>query len=193
MNALSLRGERGSLLKRFFGISNCSSRIRLSAPRFSCSAYENATFDPPKRKKLLIVDDDPIVRKTTSMKLEAAGYSVVTASDGSSAIHAVRKEKPDLILLDLSFPPDVAHGGGVPWDGFLIMSWLRRFRDIKRVPVIVITGAESARNKDRSLTNGAIAYFQKPLDHSALLSAIKDAVKEGLAVQEPELVADFQV
>jgi CheY-like chemotaxis protein len=47
--------------------------------------------------------------------LQGAGYRVVTAMDGSEAVAAARKENPDLILLDISFPPNV---GGVEWDGF---------------------------------------------------------------------------
>ena len=67
-----------------------------------------------------------VVVKALEMKLKASGYDVLTAEDGSSAVATARKERPDLIVLDISFPPDVAHGGGVPWDGFLIMGWLRR-------------------------------------------------------------------
>ena len=193
MNIATIPLRGGGLLNRLFSFREPSAKIRLVAPTPCTTVRGNDGSEAPKHKKLLIIDDDAVVLKTTSTKLEAAGYSVVTATDGSSAIHAVRKEKPDLILLDLSFPPDVAHGGGVPWDGFIIMSWLRRFQDIKKVPVIVITGAEPARNKDRSLANGAIGYFQKPIDHSGLLSAIKDAMKDEPVVQEPELVADFQV
>src|SRR5438105_2044489 len=66
-------------------------------------------------KKVLVVDDNKVILKTLSLKLSANGYAIVTAEDGAAAVRAVRSEKPDLILLDVSFPPDVAHGGGVPW------------------------------------------------------------------------------
>jgi CheY-like chemotaxis protein len=193
MRAESFPGRSGGLLRRLFGISEPPAKIRLTTPAISTTAFGNDACETPTRKKILIIDDDDVVVKTTAMRLQAAGYSVVTANDGSSAIQAARHERPDLILLDLSFPPDVAHGGGVPWDGFLIMYWLRRFEEVNQVPVIVITGTEPAGNKDHSLANGAIAYFQKPLDHSALLSAIKEAIKDEPTVQEPKLVANFQV
>ena len=80
-------------------------------------------------KKILVVDDNAIILRTLSMKLKSSGYEVLTATDGAQAVSTVRREKPDLILLDISFPPDVAHGGGVPWDGFLILSWLQRLDD----------------------------------------------------------------
>src|ERR1051326_7105185 len=110
------------------------------------------------RKKILIVDDNEVIVKTLSLKLKANDFDVVTAIDGSEAVSAVRKDKPDLILLDISFPPDVAHGGGVPWDGFLIMDWLKRMEEAKNVPVIIITGGDDAKVRERSLAAGAVGY-----------------------------------
>src|SRR6516162_10028083 len=66
-------------------------------------------------RRILVVDDDKLILKTTSFKLKAAGYEVLTAEDGGSAIRQVRQLRPDVILLDLNFPPDVGHGGGIPW------------------------------------------------------------------------------
>src|ERR1043165_3923456 len=108
-------------------------------------------------KKILVVDDNAVVVKSIQMQLSKAGFSVIAATDGSEAISAVRKEKPDLIVLDISFPPDVAGGGGVAWDGFLIINWLRRIDEAKTIPVIVITSGEASKYKDKSLQAGAIA------------------------------------
>src|SRR5437899_7248604 len=85
----------------------------------------------PNGKKVLVVDDDAVILKTTAMKLEAQGYKVVLAKDAPGAIRAARKERPDLILMDVSFPPDVA---AILWDGFLIMSWLRRLEQTRDIP-----------------------------------------------------------
>src|SRR3954470_18450644 len=99
------------------------------------------------QKKILIVDDDRVILRTTSSVLAAAGYAVITAEDGSSAVEKARTEAPDLILLDMLFPPDVAHGGGVPWDGFLIIGWIRRIEESKNIPVVIVTGADPAQYK----------------------------------------------
>jgi CheY-like chemotaxis protein len=123
-------------------------------------------------KKILVVDDNPVITKTLSMKLTSAGYQVVTAADGSEAVGAAQKERPNLILLDISFPPDTSPTG-VEWDGFKIISWLRRIEAAKDTPVIVISGGEPEKYKDRSLATGAIAYFPKPIDNDELLDVIQ--------------------
>jgi two-component system KDP operon response regulator KdpE len=128
------------------------------------------------RKKILVVDDSLVILKTMSMKLTTAGYDVVTAEDGGAAVSAVRREKPDLILLDISFPPDVAHGGGIAWDGFLIMDWLRRLDEGGNIPVIVITGGDPGKYKDRALAAGALSFFHKPINNDGLLAVIAQAL-----------------
>ena len=126
--------------------------------------------EPTRAKKILVVDDNEIILKTISLRLQGAGYQVITALDGSEAVSAARKETPDLILLDVSFPPDV---GGVEWDGFRIMEWFRRMENVKKTPVIVITGGEDVKFKERAVSGGAVAFFNKPLDHDDLLKVIR--------------------
>ena len=145
-------------------------------PRSTPSKGAEGTAAPPK--KILLVDDNPIILKTLSFKLKSEGYQVLTAVDGSQAISTARNEKPDLILLDILFPPDVGHGGGVPWDGFLIIEWLRRGDGGRNVPIIIISGTDPAKYKDRSLAAGAVAFFQKPINNDELLAAIRKALSE---------------
>src|SRR5450432_3374814 len=108
---------------------------------------------PASAKKILVVDDNEIILKTISLKLQGAGYQVITALDGSEAVAAARKESPDLVLLDISFPPDV---GGVEWDGFRIMEWFRRMDSSKKTPIIVITGSEDKKHRERAVSGGAV-------------------------------------
>jgi chemosensory pili system protein ChpA (sensor histidine kinase/response regulator) len=77
-----------------------------------------------------------------------------------------------LILLDISFPPDVGHGGGVPWDGFRMIEWFSRMDEVKTTPVIIITAGDAAKYKDRALAAGAAAFFQKPINNDELLATI---------------------
>lgn len=131
------------------------------------------------RRKILVVDDDVIIVNRLSHALNAGGYSAVTATDGSEAVSAVRHERPDLIILDITFPPDVAHGGGLAWDGFTIIQWLRRMDEVKDIPIIVITGSEAEKYRARALAEGAVGFFQKPIDNDELLATIRKTLGEG--------------
>ena len=68
------------------------------------TAIMTVSFFPTQ--KILVVDDNPIALKVLSSALESKGYDVFTAVDGPEAFTIVRQEKPDLILLDIFFPPD---------------------------------------------------------------------------------------
>ena len=127
-------------------------------------------------KKILVADDNAVVLKTTFMLLTTNGYEVATAVDGAGTIAAVRKKRPDLILLDISFPADTSGGGGVAWNGFLIIDWLRRLEESKNIPIIVISGSDPAKFKDRALAAGAACYFHKPINNDELLAAIRDTL-----------------
>ncbi len=120
-------------------------------------------------KTILVVDDNAIILKTITLKLEGAGYRVMTAMDGSEAVAAVRQETPDLILLDVSFPSDVT---GVPWDGFRVMQWFRRLETAQKIPIIIITGSDDPKFKERAVMGGAVAFFHKPIDHDDLIKVI---------------------
>ena len=126
------------------------------------------------RKKILVVDDNEIILKTTSMKLQSAGYQVFTALDGSEGVAAVRKENPDLVLLDIAFPPDVS---GVAWDGFRIMEWLHRVDETKKIPIIIISGAVDEKNKQRAAASGAVAFFPKPVNFNEMLKVIQTTLE----------------
>jgi CheY-like chemotaxis protein len=143
------------------------------------------------RKKILIVDDDAVIVATTSAKLRSRGYEVVTAVDASEAISSVRLERPDLILLDISFPPDVAHGGTVAWDGFSLMQWLRGLEETRNTPFVIITGDRSEEYQKRARSSGATAFFQKPIEHDSLFTVIENALTKSTVAQQQR--RDFQI
>lgn len=139
-----------------------------------------STTPTAAQKKILVIDDNEIILKTTSMKLQSAGYQVLTALDGSEGVAMVRKENPDLILLDITFPADV---GGVSWDGFRIMEWLHRVDETKKIPIIVISGVVEEKNKQRATSAGAVAFFPKPVNFDEMLKVIRATL--GIEAQAP--------
>jgi CheY-like chemotaxis protein len=125
------------------------------------------------KKIVLVVDDNAVILQTISLTLKKHDFIVFTALDGSEAVGAVRREKPDVIVLDLSFPPSF---GNVEWDGFRIMQWLKRIEEAKNVPFIVITAGEASKYRDRALKEGAAAFFQKPVNNEQLVATIEKLI-----------------
>ena len=114
--------------------------------------------------KILIVDDDPAVRMAMQMRLRANRYDPVVASDGYSAMAQARKERPNLIILDLGLPAG---------DGYAVLKWLQENDTLSSTPVIVLTARDPQANERRCLAEGAVAFFQKPADNGELLSVIR--------------------
>jgi CheY-like chemotaxis protein len=141
--------------------------------------------DIPGGKKILVVDDDQIILKTLSIVLSSHGYQVFTAIDGPGAVSIVTQERLDLILLDLLFPPDAANIGGALQDGFFIIEWLRRMGKAKDIPIIIISGDTSAKDKKNALATGAVGFFPKPIDCAALLATVRATLGEYAGNQTP--------
>lgn len=123
--------------------------------------------------KVLVVDDDPVILKTVGIKLSRAGFEVVTGHDGAEAITTARKEHPDVIVLDVFFPPDVS----LAWDGIGVMKWLQRLENGDTPPIIIITGLSTDQIREKALAAGALAFFQKPIDNDGLIEAINRALE----------------
>jgi CheY-like chemotaxis protein len=130
-----------------------------------------------QQKKILVVDDNLVIRKVVERKLQSSGYQVILAIDASAAISAIKKEIPDLILLDLIFPPDPMDVG-MHWDGFAIIRWLHNMSQASNVPVVIISGTDPAKYRDRCLAAGATAYLHKPLNMDELCATIQRALGE---------------
>jgi CheY-like chemotaxis protein len=86
-------------------------------------------------RRVLVVDDDDDFRGVMRQQLSHAGYVVLDARDGSSALHVARTSKPDVITLDLMMP-------GL--DGWTFIEKLRQEEGLARIPIVVVSGAPNA-------------------------------------------------
>jgi len=118
-----------------------------------------------EKKLILIVDDEPRMIKFIRLNLELEGYRVSEASNGLEALDKVRKELPDLVLLDVMMPE---------MDGF---EALERIREISNVPVIMLTVKAEEEDKVRGLELGADDYVTKPFSPRELSSRIKAVLR----------------
>src|SRR5271154_598582 len=128
---------------------------------------------PADAKKILVVDDNHIILKAMSLALTAKGYHVLTADSGAGTLAILRGEKPDLILLDVNFPPEASYVSSPFRDGFLILDWARRTCDAEKIPVFVVSSSDPAEYKTRAHSFGVLTFFQKPVDNEKLLAAIE--------------------
>jgi two-component system, cell cycle response regulator len=118
-------------------------------------------------QKILIVDDDEDIRRLLNMRLRTQEYQTVFASDGTNALAIARRERPDLVLLDLGLP------GG---DGFSVMERMRHLADLQMTPVVVVSARVDPMTKQLALEAGAAAFVGKPVDKDELFAAIDSAL-----------------
>ena len=123
-----------------------------------------------QKKKILIVDDERDIVKGLMIRLQGAGYDIVTAFDGAQGVFMAHKEKPDLIILDIRMPAG---------DGFSVAQRLKRSIHTFTIPVIFLTGSPEKNAEDKAMALGARFYIKKPYDPEELLDAIKRALEEG--------------
>ena len=112
-------------------------------------------------KKILLVDDEPEIIEICRDYLKAAGFDVVTAKDGALGLSAARREKPDLIVLDLMMPE---------MDG---LDLCRNIRRDSNVPIIMLTARVEETDKLIGLEIGADDYMTKPFSPRELVARVK--------------------
>ncbi len=169
--------------------SNLGRHITSWLTLFATISSAVSSTSPARSRKILVVDGDPLILKTMSPKPKSHGYDAVTAMDASEAIAAVRDQESNLVILDLSFPQGIANGGRGAWEGVQLMSWLRGLGKIGNIPLI-ITGGDPVEYKQRSLANGAMAFFLKPIDHDDLLPVVHRALVSNPGLSEGPQTGD---
>ena len=113
---------------------------------------------------ILVADDDEAVRDLVTTKLVAAGYRVVTADDGASALRLVVTERPDMIILDVSMP-------GL--DGLSVCYELHSSADTAQIPVLMMSGHGRQVDIDLGMTVGADDYLVKPFSPAELVRRVR--------------------
>lgn len=117
------------------------------------------------KKRLLIVDDEADLAEMIKFRMENNGYEVLLAHDGQAALEMARKEKPDLIILDLMLPK---------MDGYKVCGLLKKDGRYAHIPVIIFTAKGQEEDMKLGEELGADAYIIKPFEPQVLLGKIKE-------------------
>lgn len=125
------------------------------------------------KQKILIADGNSRDRRMLSDCLAAEGYDVLLAADGSEAVNTARSQQPDLVVLNTTFPPDVAHGGGAFDDGFHVINWLKRLPETEAMNFLLITDEDAEQLHDKARATGAKGLCQKPINPETLVGVVQ--------------------
>ncbi|HNS31709.1 MAG TPA: response regulator [bacterium] len=120
-----------------------------------------------QQKKILIIEDEHDVFMSLSLILKSHGYIVSGAPDGEEGLKKFKKEKPDLVILDVSMPG---------MDGWQVLEKIKAGFISRRVPVIMLTGKSGEEDKIKGYSYGADYYVTKPYNIDKLLPVIKNMV-----------------
>jgi len=138
-------------------------------------------------KTLLLVDDEPQIRRVLQTTLCEAGYEVILTKNGQEGIHAVVREHPDLVLLDINLPD---------MTGF---DACRLIRVSFAGPILMVTVRNSVRDKIDALDAGADDYIVKPFAMGELLARVRAALRRSSAeqplpkIESSELTIDLEM
>lgn len=121
------------------------------------------------KNKIVIVDDEPFILMMVEDKLRKAGIEVVALRESKNALSVIRKEKPDLVILDWMMPE---------LSGIELCRMLKADAELKDIPVFLLTAKGQDADKQLGLQCGASMYITKPFSPRALLEIVNNAIKD---------------
>ena len=126
--------------------------------------------------RILVVDDLEANRRLLEARLSAEYYEVLTAQRGEEAVQATRRERPDIVLMDVMMP------GGI--DGFEACRRIKASPDTRHTPVVIITTLDDRESRLRGLKAGAEDFLTKPINDVQLLARMKSLVSLKVVIDE---------
>jgi two-component system, cell cycle response regulator DivK len=116
-----------------------------------------------KPSRILIAEDLDENRIALKLMLKLAGFEPLEASDGEQALEMVRKEKPDLVLMDISLPL---------LDGLQATRKLRADTGLEQLPIIIVSAYDNPETRDEARASGGTDYISKPIEFDQLKEMI---------------------
>ena len=120
--------------------------------------------------RIIFADDDPIVGAIVQKTLLDAGHAVGVVENGETALAAISRRRPDLLILDITMPG---------MTGSEVLDRVRRNPDLWDLPVLMLTGRRSQSDEDIAIRAGATDYLRKPFDPDQLIVMVEALVRQG--------------
>jgi DNA-binding response OmpR family regulator len=130
-------------------------------------------------KKILVIEDDQRIALALCVRLKAHGYATWMATDGLTGFHMALRQRPDLIVMDISLP------GG---DGFGLAERFGRVPETRAIPIIVATASKLPDLRDKVIEMGACGLLRKPYEAEELLTVV-DEVLAGVVEPEQDMTS----
>jgi DNA-binding response OmpR family regulator len=118
--------------------------------------------------KVLVIDDEAPIRLLCRVNLEAEKMEVLEAANGEEGLQLARKEKPDIVLLDVMMPG---------MDGWQVAERLFDSQETSQIPLVFLTARAELRDRARGLELGGIDYITKPFNPVELASVVENLLE----------------
>jgi DNA-binding response OmpR family regulator len=126
--------------------------------------------------RILVADDDAQIVRLVKSYLEQAGFGVLSAADGEEALHAIRRERPDLAILDVMMPQR---------DGFELVRLLRSDPQLASIPILILTARVEDADKLHGLDTGADDYLTKPFNPLEVVARVRALLRRAGGSLQP--------
>jgi two-component system alkaline phosphatase synthesis response regulator PhoP len=133
--------------------------------------------------RILVVDDDRQIVRLVQSYLQQSGFTVLTAYDGEEALHAIRREKPDLVVLDLMLPGR---------DGLEITRIVRGDETLAALPILMLTARVEDMDKLIGLELGADDYLTKPFNPQEVVARVKAILRRSSGTLKPPAIVQIR-
>ena len=128
-------------------------------------------------RTILVIDDHEPMRRNVRMILEMEGFKALSADNGQAGLELARRDKPDLILCDISMPE---------MDGYEVLQAIRKDEGTATIPFVFLTAHGERLDVRAGMNYGADDYLTKPVEHDELLAAIAARLQRKRALDERE-------
>jgi two-component system alkaline phosphatase synthesis response regulator PhoP len=133
--------------------------------------------------RILVVDDDRQIVRLVQSYLQQSGFTVLTAYDGEEALHAIRREKPDLVVLDLMLPKR---------DGLDVTRIVRSDEALAALPILMLTARVEDVDKLIGLELGADDYLTKPFNPPEVVARVKAILRRSSGALKPPAIVQVR-